>query len=210
MVFSILSVQLAVILMIILWFFFHQWTKQTVKDYVAIFYVSVIILVVSVIAVAFCDKRRRNSPSNYYFLFILTLALSFFLGCLTAKHDSAAIPMAVGITVVICLGITSFVLKTKYNFTLIAGVLLVGFLELVILIFVTIFIDLNIMLPLAEAIFLSMFFSLYLVYDTQIMMGGKHGTHMYSISHQEFIFAVLNLYVDGINIFRHLWTKFGK
>lgn len=44
----------------------------------------------------------------------------------------------------------------------------------------------------------ALLFSLYLVYDTQIMMGGKH---KYSISPEEYIFAALNLYLDIINIF---------
>lgn len=44
----------------------------------------------------------------------------------------------------------------------------------------------------------ALLFSVYLVYDTQMMMGGKH---KYSIHPEEYIFAALNLYVDIINIF---------
>lgn len=49
-------------------------------------------------------------------------------------------------------------------------------------------------------------FSLYLVYDTQLMMGGKH---KYSISPEEYIFAALNLYLDIINIFLYILTIIG-
>jgi len=41
-------------------------------------------------------------------------------------------------------------------------------------------------------------FAMYLVFDTQIMMGGKH---KYSISPEDYIMAALNLYVDIINLF---------
>ena len=41
----------------------------------------------------------------------------------------------------------------------------------------------------------------YLVYDTQIMMGGGK---MYSISPEEYIFAALNLYLDIINLFLYI------
>lgn len=44
----------------------------------------------------------------------------------------------------------------------------------------------------------ALLFSLYLIYDTQMMIGGKH---KYSISPEEYIFAALNLYLDIINIF---------
>ena len=44
-------------------------------------------------------------------------------------------------------------------------------------------------------------FSLYLVYDTQLMMGGKH---KYSLSPEEYIFAALNIYLDVINLFMYI------
>lgn len=44
-------------------------------------------------------------------------------------------------------------------------------------------------------------FSLYIVYDTQLMMGGDH---KYSISPEEYVFAALNLYMDIIQLFLYL------
>lgn len=52
----------------------------------------------------------------------------------------------------------------------------------------------------------ALIFSIYLVYDTQLMMGGKH---KYSISPEEYIFAALNLYLDIINIFLFILTIIG-
>ena len=47
----------------------------------------------------------------------------------------------------------------------------------------------------------ALIFSLYIVYDTQLMMGGKH---KYSISPEEYIFASLSLYLDIVNLFLYL------
>ena len=44
-------------------------------------------------------------------------------------------------------------------------------------------------------------FSLYLVYDTQLMLGGKH---KYALSPEEYIFAALNIYLDVINLFMYI------
>ncbi len=44
----------------------------------------------------------------------------------------------------------------------------------------------------------ALIFSMYIVYDTQLMLGGKH---KYSISPEEYIFAALNLYLDVVNLF---------
>ena len=49
-------------------------------------------------------------------------------------------------------------------------------------------------------------FSLYIVYDTQLMMGGKH---KYALSPEEYIFAALNLYLDIINLFLYILTLVG-
>ncbi|KXJ67886.1 hypothetical protein RP20_CCG008096 [Aedes albopictus] len=52
----------------------------------------------------------------------------------------------------------------------------------------------------------ALLFSIYLIYDTQLMMGGEH---KYSISPEEYIFAALNLYLDIINIFMYILTIIG-
>ena len=47
----------------------------------------------------------------------------------------------------------------------------------------------------------ALIFSLFIIYDTQLMLGGKH---KYSIHPEEFVFAALNLYIDIINLFLYL------
>ena len=44
-------------------------------------------------------------------------------------------------------------------------------------------------------------FGLYLVFDTQMMMGGNH---KYALSPEEYIFAALNLYLDIVNLFLYI------
>ena len=53
----------------------------------------------------------------------------------------------------------------------------------------------------------ALIFSCYLVYDTQLMMGG---THAYSLSPEEYIFASLNLYLDIINLFMYILSIIGN
>ena len=52
----------------------------------------------------------------------------------------------------------------------------------------------------------ALLFMVYIVYDTQLMMGGKH---KYSIDPEEYIFAALNLYLDIINLFLYILTLIG-
>ena len=46
----------------------------------------------------------------------------------------------------------------------------------------------------------AMIFSVYIVFDTQLIIGGKH----YAIDPEEYIFAALNLYLDIVILFRYL------
>lgn len=52
----------------------------------------------------------------------------------------------------------------------------------------------------------ALLFSIYLIYDTQMMMGGKH---KHSISPEEYVFAALTLYLDIINIFLYILSIIG-
>ena len=47
---------------------------------------------------------------------------------------------------------------------------------------------------------------MYLVYDTQLMLGGKHKL---ALSPEEWVFAALNLYLDIINMFMFILSLIG-
>lgn len=47
----------------------------------------------------------------------------------------------------------------------------------------------------------------YLVFDTQMILGGKH--RKYQVSPEEYIFAALNLYLDVVTLFLFLLQLIG-
>lgn len=134
-----------------------------------------------------------------------------------------------GITVVLVLMLTLFALQTKIDFTLCSGFI---FTLLLVMIMFGIFAG-AFPTNIAGVGFASLgafIFCMYLIIDTQMMMGGKH---RYSISPEEYvffrargnethsirqlsyrprryIFAALNLYLDVINIFLYILRIVGK
>lgn len=52
----------------------------------------------------------------------------------------------------------------------------------------------------------ALLFSFYLVFDTQLMIGGNHKL---AISPEEYIFAALNLYLDVVNLFLYILALVG-
>ncbi|KAF0297440.1 ATP synthase subunit beta, mitochondrial [Amphibalanus amphitrite] len=108
--------------------------------------------------------------------------------------------MAVGICTVVCLALTMFAFQTKYDFTMLNGILFVCLIVLMVFgLFAMIFPGK--VISLVYASLGALLFSVYLVVDTQMMMGGKH---KYTISPEEYIFAALNLYLDIINLFLYI------
>lgn len=73
------------------------------------------------IALACCESVRRNSPMNFIFLALFTVAESFMLGCTSAHYDPDIVLMAVGITGAVCLGLTIFAFQSKWDFTVMGG-----------------------------------------------------------------------------------------
>lgn len=115
--------------------------------------------------------------------------------------------MAVGLTAVICIALTLFAFQTKWDFTVMGGGLFVAVIVLMIVGIIAMFLPKNSVIHLIYAGCGAILFSLYLIYDTQLMMGGKH---KYSISPEEYIFGALNLYMDIINIFLFILQIIGN
>lgn len=204
-VYSILMAQLSVTLAFIAWFLYHEPTRRFVHNNVWLFFVALVVVFVAMITLACCGEVRRKAPTNYILLGVFTVAEAFLLGVTSASYEAVEVLMAVGITAAVCLALTLFAFQTKYDFTMCGGFLLVSVVILLIFGIVAIFVH-NKIVSLVYASLGALIFSMYLVYDTQLMMGGSH---KYSISPEEYVFAALNLYVDVINIFIYILTIIG-
>lgn len=120
-VYSILTTQLLVTFGLVALFVFHEPTKRFVNQHHELFWISLVVLVVTMIALVCCESVRRNSPMNFIFLALFTLAQSFLLGCTSARYDADIVMMAVGITAAVCFGLTIFAFQTKWDFTVMGG-----------------------------------------------------------------------------------------
>lgn len=155
------------------------------------------IMIVTMLSMICCENVRRQTPTNFIFLGIFTLAESFMLAVAASRYAPRDVLLAIGSTAAICLALTMFAMQTKYDLTMMGGVLIACLVSLVIFGFVAIFVGGRITTMIYASLG-AVLFSVYLIYDTQLMLGGNH---KYSISPEEYIFATLNLYLDIVNIF---------
>jgi FtsH-binding integral membrane protein len=72
-------------------FLFHKPTKNWVMDHSELFWIALVVLIVTLIGMACCTNVRRKAPMNYIFLGLFTLAESFLLGISTANYDTEAV-----------------------------------------------------------------------------------------------------------------------
>ena len=184
-----------------------------------VYIVSYVIFFVTYLAIACCESVRRKSPANLIAMGIFTLALSVMTASIAIYHDVYWVLMAIGITAALCLGLTLFSFQTKIDFTGIGKILSIHYCSLLI---VYLFIILGMYLfaatwilfifgilaivffakgyPVVHTVYsalIALLFSVYLIYDTQQIMGGKK----YEISPEEHIYASVQLYIDVVYIF---------
>ncbi|XP_042897378.1 protein lifeguard 1 isoform X2 [Parasteatoda tepidariorum] len=136
------------------------------------------------IAMTYCKYVGRTFPLNFICLFLYTFAESFRIGVHAGAYEAEEVMWAAGICAFIFSGLTASALQTKYDFTLRGGFLFVALLYFVIFGIFAIFLHDKI-IQLAYACVFPLLFSMYLGFDTQLLIGGHH---KYLISPEEYIF----------------------
>ncbi|XP_040584491.1 protein lifeguard 2 [Mesocricetus auratus] len=196
-VFIVLSVQLLITIAVISIFVFckpvRQWIILNRWFMFALFPAVMVVIIV----LACCRDIRRQVPANYILLMLFTILEGLLLGSMSVFFKAEEILWAAGATTVVTLTLTLFALQTKWDFTLLNGVLFVLLIVLMIYGIIALVIR-SYWVHLVYAALGTLIFSLYLVMDIQMMVGGRYH---YEVDPEEYIFAALNIYVDIINLF---------
>ena len=141
----------------------------------------------------------RRVPTNYILLLIFTLCESFLVAAVCVFTTPKIVFMATVFTLALCISLTIYAMTTDEDFTICGGLLFVCLIVLVVAGIFLIFTDNNVV-----HIFFCMLgiilFSIYLIYDTQLIVGGKR----YEFSIDDYIIGALSLYLDIINIFLYI------
>ncbi|KAG0716984.1 Protein lifeguard 1 [Chionoecetes opilio] len=204
-VYAVLTCQLVVTFGIVAVFVLVPEVKSFAYYNPALFWSAFGITFAMVILLGCCGNFRRKTPYNYIALLVFTLCEGYLLGCVGATYDPRTVLIAVGATIVVTVALTLFAFQTKWDFTLMGG-MLYTFLIMLLVFGIMAGIFRSDILNILYACLGALLFSFYIVFDTQIMLGGDHKL---AISPEEYIFAALNLYLDVVNLFIYLLAIFG-
>lgn len=206
-VYSILSVMLLVTFGSVTFCTVSQEYKNFWKSSSAIglVVVSCVLSIVVTCALICCQKVARTVPVNYILLAIYTLSMTVLLTFTAATYTSESVFMAMALTCAMSITLTLYAVFTKTDFTTKGGILLVG----VVVLFlgsIMMISGYSKVLDTIMCILGIIVFSGYIIYDTQLIVGGKK--HQLTID--DYVIGALMLYADIINLFLYILRLLGS
>jgi FtsH-binding integral membrane protein len=147
------------------------------------------------------QSLARTVPMNYVLIFAFTACEAYTVAYICAVvNDSFLVVQAAFMTASLVLGLTCYAWTTKTDFTVYGGFL--SSIGAVFLIFALFSVFFGPTLRLIYCVLGLAFFSVYLVYDTQLIIGGED--KYADIENDDYILAAMILYLDIINIFIYI------
>lgn len=148
---------------------------------------------------------NRTVPTNYILLFSFTLCEMYTIAYVCKDYDPLTVMVAALLTAVVATALTLYAIFTKTDFTTMSAALFVGLSLLIVASIIAIFVKIP-LLNLVLSVIGTFLFGIYLIMDTQLILGTKslHYTK------DDYIMASLNLYLDIINLFLDLLGIIGK
>ncbi|KAM5179905.1 protein lifeguard 2 [Mantella aurantiaca] len=208
-VYSILSLQLLVTVSIVALFTFCDPVKEYVQTNPGWYWASYIVFFTTYLVLACCSGPRRYFPWNLILLCVFTLSMSYLTGMIASYYNTTTVILCLGITALVCIAVTLFSFQSKVDFTSCHGIL---FVLVMVLFFSGLFLAILIpfqYVPWLHAVYATLgaiVFTLFLAFDTQVLMGSRR----FTLSPEEYIFGALNIYLDIIYIFSFFLQIFGS
>lgn len=203
-VFGIVLYQILILFLLV----FLGYTFKSIHD---LLLTSKIMLIITffifftcLIAPIFHPNLYRTVPTNYIILTLFSLSFGWWIAAFTILYTKTSVLFVLCLTTVTVASLTCYAMYTKKDYTGLGNFL---FTALIVLIFATI-LEIFFPIPLLRLLliyFSLMIFSIYLIYDVQLVIGDRKK----KFSEDDYILAAINIYLDIVNIFIELLKIFG-
>ncbi|NWY76397.1 LFG3 protein, partial [Erithacus rubecula] len=211
-VYAIISLQLLVTVGIISVFTFVDPVRSFVKRNVAIYYASYAVFLVTYLVLACCQGPRRRFPWNIILLSIFTLAMGLMTGTIASMYDTKAVLIAMLITAIVAIVVTIFCFQTKARRGMHPAVPSVGQVWGAAACWhpgSPCWCSRPAQVPWLHMLYAAIgaiAFTLFLAYDTQLVLGNRKNT----LSPEEYVYGALTIYTDIIYIFTFILQIVGR
>ena len=142
-------------------------------------------------------KYFKKFPSNYIILSIYTICHSYLIASISTLYDEESILISFGCTLGMFFALSLYACFTKTDYTILGG-FICSFI-MMILLFLILFSFVFKILNLAICCIMISLLSVFIVYDTQIIIGGKHKAKRLSLN--DYCIAAIIIYTDVLSLF---------
>ncbi|NXR64380.1 LFG3 protein, partial [Rhadina sibilatrix] len=219
-VYAIISLQLLVTVGIISVFTFVHPVRSFVQKNAAIYYASYAVFLVTYLVLACCQGPRRRFPWNIILLSIFTLAMGLMTGTIASMYNTKAVLIAMLITAIVAIVVTIFCFQTKARRAMHPALPSVGQVRGAGQTCPALpaacqhpgspcSCSLPVQVPWLHMLYAAIgaiAFTLFLAYDTQLVLGNRKNT----LSPEEYIYGALTIYTDIIYIFTFILQIVGR
>jgi len=191
--------------------------KRWVQTHSWFYYLAYATFFATYIALACCPKVRVKFPGNYIALFVFTAMFSYVCAAIASYHNAQAVLIAAGITALVTFSVSMFAIQTKIDFTMCYGLIFAASMTLFFLGIAFIIVYAAIpggengknyyYLQCVYGGLAAMILCLFLVFDTQRIVGGKNRKN--PVSPEEHILGAMELYLDIVYLFLIILSCFG-
>jgi len=211
-VYTILSFQL--LLTTIIGYYIMTQSQSWIKQHAYVSQIASMVTLAAVIGVSCCcSEVARHFPTNYLFLGVVTVGIGISTGFVASLYTAESVVLALLATSAVFFALTAFACLTGSDFTGMGPYLMAALMSLMAFSIVMMLYSMVTGNPVDHGIKTLyscagvVIFSLFIVYDTQLIVGGEHKKHEFGID--DYVFAALNIYLDVINLFMMLLSLMG-
>lgn len=203
-VYSLLLLQLLIVLIILAIFTFNERTKIWVHENKYMLWIAIGIFAITIILLFVCGQRiRRKKPLDIIFFIIFTIVHSFLLAFLITIGSNILL-ISVGISCILHIIFILFTFQFKIKFSGWFSVIIILIIVAIIFGISLIFVEGDEKFSWLYASIASTIFSFYIIFDLKLMMDDEY---RYAIKPNEYFFAALNVYLDVFKIFIYAFRK---
>ena len=195
-VYGIISIQLFITSIVTLICMYSTSVKIFLIEHIGLFWLNFILYVFLSIIITCVRGISRRVPHNYIILLIFTLSQSYIVGFICAFTKPKIVFMAATMTFIMVVFLTLYAITTKSDITMMGSLFFIfgsAFLGLAMFNF---FFRFELLHVIISCIGVGLF-GLYIVYDTQLIIGNKSEI----LKVDDYILGAFLIYTDIISIF---------
>lgn len=182
-------------------------SRKLVLSAIGLYYFSMFMVIATMCAIICKYQTFRKYPLNYISLGVYTFFHTYLVGAASVFYDKSTVLAAALATLTMFVTLTTYAVFTKTDITMMGGFLSTAFMMVIMFIIFMSFFQISSVLYSALICIMICLLSVWIVYDTQIIVGGNKYNEL---SMDDYCIGALIIYSDIVTIFMYILQLCGS